>query len=61
MMYGYRHPQDSRIWFAGPFVGGLLGGFLGAAIVRPRPYYYGPAPYGPYPYGPAPYGPYPYY
>jgi hypothetical protein len=65
-MYGYRYrPQDSRIFFGAPLVGGLLGGLVGGAVggalFRPRPYFYGPVPYGPIPYGPAPYGPYPYY
>ncbi|MCF2648762.1 hypothetical protein [Niallia circulans] len=59
--YRYQYPQqDSRVWFAAPFVGGLLGGVLGGALVRPRPFYC-PVPYGPVPYGPVPYGPYPYY
>ncbi len=56
-----------RFFFGGPFVGGLLGGLVGSAILRPRPYY--PYPYPPYPpygygygYGySSPYGSYPYY
>jgi hypothetical protein len=39
-----------RFFFGAPFVGGLLGGFIGSAIFRPRPYPY--YPYGAYP----PYG-----
>ncbi|MBD1379028.1 hypothetical protein [Metabacillus arenae] len=56
--YGYRQP----FFFGAPFIGGLLGGFLGGALIsyaRPRPYpFYGG--YGGYPgyggYGGAPYG-----
>lgn len=59
-MYGYRNPHphhDQRIFWAAPFVGGLLGGFLGGALAypRPRPYPPYPPPYPPY----APYSPYP--
>ncbi|MEM5591806.1 hypothetical protein AAHH67_08640 [Niallia circulans] len=37
--YQYQYPQqDSRAWFAAPFVGGLLGGVIGGALVRPRPF-----------------------
>ncbi|WP_198508518.1 hypothetical protein [Bacillus xiapuensis] len=41
--------RDSRFlpFFGAPFVGGLLGGFLGGALLRP-PY----PPYPPYPYYP---------
>jgi hypothetical protein len=52
--YGYgfgRRPFG----FGGPFVGGVLGGLLGSALLYPRPYYpYYPPYYPPYPY-------YPYY
>lgn len=38
--YQYQYPQqDSRAWFAAPFVGGLLGGVIGGALVRPRPFF----------------------
>ncbi len=57
----YRGPQprpDSRFFFGAPllggFVGGLIGGGLGATFARPRRPYY---PY-PYPYPPPPYYPY---
>jgi hypothetical protein len=53
MYYYYRNPgpvDDSRLFFGwgwpllGGFVGGLIGGGLGSALARPRPFY-------PYPYG----------
>lgn len=58
----YRGPvrQDERFFFLGaPLIGGFVGGLLGSALVRPRPfvYPYPPPVYYPYPYGgPAPYG-----
>ncbi|HEY4554306.1 MAG TPA: hypothetical protein VIG80_14035 [Bacillaceae bacterium] len=63
-MYGYRNPgphADQRIFFGGPLLGGFVGGLLGSALVRPRPFYpYPPIPYYPYPvpygYGYGPYG-----
>jgi hypothetical protein len=58
------HPGDERIigfGFGAPFIGGVLGGLLGSAIIGPQGY---PYPYPPYPYygayGYPPYG-YPYY
>ncbi|NCU17659.1 hypothetical protein [Pallidibacillus pasinlerensis] len=52
---------DRRLFFGpGPFIGGLLGGFLGSALFGPpRPFY---PPYAVYPpfYSPF-YGGYPYY
>jgi hypothetical protein len=51
--YGGRRP----FFFGGPFLGGVVGGLLGSALLYPRPYY--PYPYG-YPYQPYGYG-YPYY
>ncbi|MGM0902754.1 hypothetical protein [Mesobacillus maritimus] len=66
-MYGMRNPHNRFIGapflFGGPFIGGVLGGLLGSAIIRPRPYpIYPPVPvYPPYPYGYGyGYGPYPY-
>jgi hypothetical protein len=41
--------------FGGPFLGGVVGGLLGSALLYPRPYYYPPVYY---PYGYSPYGPY---
>lgn len=67
-MYGYRGPVPapgpyglagggSRMFFGAPFLGGLLGGLVGSALLFPRPYAYGfgyggfPPPYGVgYPY-----------
>lgn len=53
-------PFRSPFLFGAPFLGGLIGGFLGGAIFNyPRPYFYPPVPYGPVPYGggyPGPYG-----
>lgn len=62
---GYERP----IGFGAPFVGGLLGGLLGSALIRPYGYYgYGYPPYNPYygygygyGYGYPPYPYYPYY
>ncbi|MBT2758261.1 hypothetical protein AB1K84_14115 [Mesobacillus foraminis] len=45
-----------RFFWGGPFVGGLLGGLVGSALLYPRPYYPFYPPY-PYPY----YGGYPYW
>lgn len=48
-----------RPFYGGPFVGGVLGGLLGSALIT-RPYYY--PPYYGYPPYYAPYYPYyPYY
>jgi hypothetical protein len=48
----HRPYPDGRFFFGAPFVGGLLGGLVGSAIFRPRPFYgYPPYPYGGYPYG----------
>lgn len=63
-MYYYRGPvyrQDERFFpflFGAPLIGGFLGGFLGASLARPRPYYPYPPPRPFYPYGgpPVPYG-----
>ncbi|WAA11832.1 hypothetical protein [Fervidibacillus halotolerans] len=49
---GNIHPN--RFFFGapfigGPFLGGLLGGVLGSALIRPRPYTYYPPYYPPYP------------
>jgi hypothetical protein len=49
-------PYPSRFFpfFGAPLVGGFLGGLLGSALVRPRPFAYPPPyGYGAYP-GPAP-------
>ncbi|CAM3777456.1 hypothetical protein [Mesobacillus zeae] len=55
---GYR--GDSRFFFGGPFLGGLLGGLVGSAIFAPRPFYPPPYPaFQPYPAYP-PYQPYPF-
>jgi hypothetical protein len=56
--YQHPHRNDQRfIGFGLPFVGGLLGGLLGSAIVT-RPFWgYPPI----YPYGFYPYGGYPVY
>jgi len=48
--WGYRRP----FFFGGPFLGGVLGGLLGSALIGPRPFY--PPPF--YYYG---YPPYPFY
>ncbi|WP_081622728.1 hypothetical protein [Heyndrickxia acidiproducens] len=56
----YRHapyPERFLPFFGGPLIGGFLGGLLGSALVRPRPFYpYAPAPV-PYQPGPLPYHP----
>lgn len=61
MRNDYRRPfyPGGRFFWGGPFVGGLLGGLVGSAIFRPRPFY----PYGGY-YGYGygyPYGGYPFF
>ncbi|NMH68503.1 hypothetical protein HF072_06875 [Bacillus sp. RO3] len=58
IVYGGRRPFYGGGFFGGPFIGGVLGGLAGAAILRPRPYYY--PYYPPYGYGGYP-GYYPYY
>jgi hypothetical protein len=60
-MYYYRSPypkHDQRfIGFGLPFLGGLVGGLLGSALIYPRPFYGYPRPYYGYPvYGPPVYG-----
>jgi hypothetical protein len=60
-MYYYRSPypeQNQRfIGFGLPFLGGLVGGLLGSALIYPRPFYGYPRPYYGYPvYGPPVYG-----
>ncbi|MDQ0975307.1 hypothetical protein QFZ31_005185 [Neobacillus niacini] len=60
-MYYYRSPypkHDQRfIGFGLPFLGGLVGGLLGSALIYPRPFYGYPQPYYGYPvYGPPVYG-----
>ncbi|MFB3170599.1 hypothetical protein P5G62_026140 [Neobacillus sp. 179-C4.2 HS] len=60
-MYYYRSPypkHDQRfIGFGLPFLGGLVGGLLGSALIYPRPFYGYPRPYYGYPvYGPPAYG-----
>ncbi|USK31827.1 hypothetical protein LIT25_14300 [Bacillus sp. F19] len=49
---GYRSAGNRGPFFFGfgaPFVGGLLGGFLGSALFNyPRPYYYPPPPPAPF-------------
>ncbi|WP_407638867.1 hypothetical protein [Bacillus niameyensis] len=64
MMNHYRGPEPypaNRFFFGAPllggFVGGLLGGGIANAFLRPRPYYPGYPP-RPYPYGAGPYGGY---
>ncbi|WP_075982755.1 hypothetical protein [Bacillus massilinigeriensis] len=56
-----RNPYNQRGFFFGvPFIGGLLGGLLGSALIYPRPRpFYPPFPYPPFPPYP-PYG-YPFY
>ncbi|WP_404810097.1 hypothetical protein [Metabacillus halosaccharovorans] len=64
MRNNFRSPYPGGRFFIGaPFVGGLLGGLVGSAILRPRPFYpYPPYPYYGYGYGYGyPYGGYPYY
>ncbi|HAQ06685.1 MAG TPA: hypothetical protein DCR24_03840 [Bacillus bacterium] len=63
-MYNQRRPFygggfGGRYFWGGPFVGGLLGGLVGSALLYPRPRPYYPYPYG-YGYYP-PYGGYPFY
>ncbi|WP_226666667.1 hypothetical protein [Metabacillus litoralis] len=53
---GFRSPHQDRFFFGGPFVGGLLGGLVGSAVFRPRPFY----PYGGYPPYGGGFGGYPY-
>lgn len=62
MRNDFNRPYPGGRFFIGaPFVGGLLGGLVGSAILRPRPFYpYPPYPYYGYGYG-YPYGGYPYY
>ncbi len=55
-------PQATRgfpFLFGAPLIGGFVGGLLGSALFRPRPY---PPPFYPYggypPYGPGLYGPF---
>jgi hypothetical protein len=61
-MYYYRNPYPKHnqrfIGFGLPFLGGLVGGLLGSALIYPRPFYGYPRPfYGGYPaYGPPVYG-----
>ncbi|NYE03792.1 hypothetical protein F4694_000511 [Bacillus niacini] len=60
-MYYHRSPypkHDQRfIGFGLPFLGGLVGGLLGSALIYPRPFYGYPQPYYGYPgYGPPVYG-----
>nr|WP_258000351.1 hypothetical protein [Bacillus sp. Marseille-P3661] len=50
----YYGRHDER-FLGAPFLGGLLGGFLGGTLMSP--YFYGPRPYPGYYYGP-PYGGY---
>jgi hypothetical protein len=54
---GFGRRPFGRFGFGGPFLGGVVGGLLGSALLYPRPYYYPPYPYyyPPYPYYP-PYG-----
>nr|WP_263325017.1 hypothetical protein [Neobacillus sp. Marseille-Q6967] len=63
-MYHYRSPypvRDKRfIGFGLPFLGGLIGGFLGSAFV-PRPFYGYPRPFYGYPPPPPPFYGYPGY
>jgi hypothetical protein len=55
--YG-RRPFYGGGFFGAPFFGGVLGGLVGSAILRPRPYPYYGGYYPPYGYG---YPPYYYY
>jgi hypothetical protein len=56
-MYYYRNPYPKHnqrfIGFGLPFLGGLVGGLLGSALIYPRPFYGYPRPFYGYPaYGP---------
>jgi hypothetical protein len=56
-MYYYRsaYPKHNQrfIGFGLPFLGGLVGGLLGSALIYPRPFYGYPRPFYGYPaYGP---------
>jgi hypothetical protein len=56
-MYYYRSPYPKHnqrfIGFGLPFLGGLVGGLLGSALIYPRPFYGYPRPFYGYPaYGP---------
>ena len=60
-MYYYRSPYPKHnqrfIGFGLPFLGGLVGGLLGSALLYPRPFYGYPRPFYGYPaYGPPVYG-----
>lgn len=60
-MYYYRSPYPKHnqrfIGFGLPFLGGLVGGLLGSALIYPRPFYGYPRPFYGYPaYGPPVYG-----
>ncbi|MDQ1001014.1 hypothetical protein QFZ28_001414 [Neobacillus niacini] len=60
-MYYYRSPYSKHnqrfIGFGLPFLGGLVGGLLGSALIYPRPFYGYPRPYYGYPvYAPPVYG-----
>ncbi|NWQ39278.1 hypothetical protein MLOOGBEN_01035 [Bacillus sp. EB106-08-02-XG196] len=60
-MYYYRSPYPKHnqrfIGFGLPFLGGLVGGLLGSALIYPRPFYGYPRPFYGYPvYGPPAYG-----
>jgi hypothetical protein len=60
-MYYYRssYPKHNQrfIGFGLPFLGGLVGGLLGSALIYPRPFYGYPRPFYGYPaYGPPVYG-----
>lgn len=60
-MYYYRslYPRNNQrfIGFGLPFLGGLVGGLLGSALIYPRPFYGYPRPYYGYPvYAPPVYG-----
>ena len=47
IMYDHRNVPRRPFFGPGPFLGGLLGGFIGSALFGPRPY---PLPYYPQPY-----------
>lgn len=52
-MYYYRSPYPKHnqrfIGFGLPFLGGLVGGLLGSALIYPRPFYGYPRPFYGYP------------